>query len=136
MRRLFLVAVGLLAQPALADDAGTPPPSPLTASLVCDQPAAAGRLRCDAEVRTRAGTLRWADVEVVGVPAFIAPLRGRTGPREATTTGDDLWRFSLGLVAKDRGEGDVAVRIRAVVCSGEVCTPWESVTQGHVKVGS
>jgi hypothetical protein len=113
-------------------DAGT---GILRATVVCDQPGAPGRLRCDVEARGK-GTLRWADVEIVLAPAFITPLRGRVGPREATTRENDLWRWSLGLVSRERGEGDVTARVRAVVCEGDVCTPEEVVAIGHVKVGS
>jgi hypothetical protein len=124
-----VVVVGTEAAPADAD------PVPLRASVICDHPAAPGRLRCDVEVRTRDAALRWADVEVVEVTEFIVPLRGRAGPREATTHEDDLWRWGLGLVARDRGEGDVAVRVRAVVCRGEECAPEETTARGHVIVG-
>jgi hypothetical protein len=129
-----IVVLGLLtAPPARADvDAG----APLRASVTCDQPAAPGRLRCDVEARGRQGTVNWADVQIVAAPPFITPLRGRAGPHEATTREPDLWRFSLGLVARDRGEGDVTFRVRAVLCDGDVCSPEEVVAAGHVKVGS
>jgi len=116
-------------------DAG-PEAGPLRASVVCDQPAAPGRLRCDVEARGKQGIVRWADVEIVRTPLFITPLRGRAGPREATTREADLWRWSLGLASRDRGEGDLMVRVRAVLCEGDVCTPEEVVASGHVKVGS
>jgi hypothetical protein len=129
---LFVVLPGA----ARADpDAGTNT-GMLRATVVCDQPAAPGRLRCDVEARGKQGTVRWADVEIVRAPAFITPLRGRVGPREATTRENDLWRWSLGLVSRERGEGDVTARVRAVVCEGEMCTPEEVVAIGHVKVGS
>jgi hypothetical protein len=119
-----------------ADPDAGPDTGRLRAKVVCDQPAAPGRLRCDVEARGRQGTLRWADVEIVRAPPFITPLRGRVGPREATTRENDLWRWSLGLVSRDRGEGDVTARVRAVMCEGDVCTPEEVVAIGHVKVGS
>jgi hypothetical protein len=109
--------------------------TPLHAGVACDHAAAAGRLRCDVELRARDAALRWADVEVVDVTEFIVPLRGRAGPREATTHEDDLWRWGLGLVARDRGEGDVTVRVRAVVCRREECDPEETIAHGHVIVG-
>jgi hypothetical protein len=92
-------------------------------------------VRCDVELRASDAALRWADVEIVDVAPFLAPLRGRAGLREATTHEDDLWRWGLGLVARDRGEGDVIVRVRAVACRGEDCVPEETVTRGHVIVG-
>ena len=107
----------------------------LRATLVCEPLAAPGRLRCDVEARGHAGALRWADVEVVRVPTFIVPLRGRAGPREAATREDDLWRWSLGLIARQRDAGDVAVRVRAVVCEGDACTPRVAFAIAHVKVG-
>jgi hypothetical protein len=110
-------------------------PTVLRATLVCDQPAAPGRLRCDVEARGHKGALRWADVEIVNVAGFIAPLRGRAGPREAATREEDLWRWSLGLVARDRGDGDVKVRVRAVVCEGEDCAPEVASAVAHVTVG-
>jgi hypothetical protein len=134
-RVALLSAFALASSGARADvDAGTFPGN-LRATVVCDQPAAPGRLRCDVEARGKQGTLRWADVEIVKAPGFIAPLRGRAGPRDATTRENDLWRWSLGLVSRERGEGDVTARVRAVVCEGEVCTPEEVVALGHVKVG-
>jgi hypothetical protein len=109
--------------------------TPLHASVTCDHAAAPGRLRCDVELRTRDAAIRWADVEVVEVTEFIVPLRGRAGPREATTHEDDLWRWGLGLVARDRGAGDVTVRVHAVVCHNEGCGPEETMARGLVIVG-
>jgi hypothetical protein len=123
------------AVPALGDDDVIADPQVLRATLVCDQPAAPGRLRCDVEARGHKGALRWADVEVTEVAGFIVPLRGRAGPREAATREDDLWRWSLGLVARDRGAGNVTVRVRAVVCSGELCSPEVAIAVAHIAVG-
>jgi hypothetical protein len=106
----------------------------LRATLVCEPIAAPGRLRCDVEARGHTGAIRWADVEVVQVAKFIVPLRGRAGPHEAATREDDFWRWSLGLVARARDAGDIAVRVRAVVCEGETCTPWVAFAVAHVTV--
>jgi hypothetical protein len=129
---LALVAVFLTAGTGARADADA---IPIRASVTCDHPAAAGRLRCDVELRAREAALLWADVQVVEVAEFIVPLRGRAGPRDATMHENDLWRWGLGLVARDRGEGDVAVRVRAVVCRGEACVPEETTARGHVIVG-
>ena len=127
---------GLASQAAAgADTEVLADPAVLRATLVCDQPAAPGRLRCDVEARGHRGAIRWADVEIVDVAGFIAPLRGRVGPREASTREDDLWRWSLGLVARDRGDGDVKVRVRAVVCDGGQCSPEVTAAAAHVTVG-
>jgi hypothetical protein len=109
--------------------------SEIRASITCDHPPAPGRLRCDVELRAREAAVRWADVEVVDVAEFVLPLRGRAGPREASTHEDDLWRWGLGLVARDHGEGDVTVRVRAVVCRSDECVPEETTARARVVVG-
>jgi hypothetical protein len=137
MRRHGL-ALALIATSAVAGGGGAradAEPTALRASVSCDHPPAPGRLRCDVELRATEAALRWADVEVVDVAEFIVPLRGRAGPREATTHEDDLWRWGLGLVARDHGEGDVTVRVRAVACRGQDCVPQETMARGHVIVG-
>ena len=129
--RALLVPLFLLPLHALhVADAGAP-----RATLQCERAAAPGRVRCDAELRTSHGTVRWADVEVVQTPDFLLPLKGRIGPRDAATRETDLWRWGLGLVARDRGEGDVVTRVRAVVCDGDRCEPEEATATGHVVVG-
>src|SRR5215472_10082269 len=64
----------------------------------CEHAAEPGRVRCDVELRPAHGAVRWADVQVVGAPAFVAPLRGRIGPHEATAHEESLWRWGFGLV--------------------------------------
>jgi hypothetical protein len=107
----------------------------LRATLQCERVAAPGRVRCDAELRTSRGTVRWADVEILETPDFLAPLKGRVGPRDAAMRENDLWRWGLGLVARDRGDGDVVTRVRAVVCDGDRCEPYEATARNHVTVG-
>jgi hypothetical protein len=120
----------LLSPPARADDASPP----LRAFLVCEPPPGPGRFRCDAEVRVPDGTIQWAEVLVVRTDDFILPLRGRLGPRDASTHEPDIFRWSLGLVAKGKGTGQVVVRLRAVVCHGQVCAPVESEVATGVTV--
>lgn len=120
--------------PAFADEI-VAAPDVLSATLTCEPLAAPGRLRCDVEARGHVGVLRWVDVEVVKVPKFIAPLRGRVGPREASTHEDSLWRWSLGLLVRERDAGDVTVRVRAVVCEGDTCTPQIALAVAHVAIG-
>ena len=107
----------------------------LQPSVICEAPAAAGRFRCDVELRTRQGTLAWADVEVIKTADFILPLRGRVGPRDASTHEADIYRWSLGFVARDRGAGDVSFRVRGVVCHGERCLAQSTEIKGSVLVG-
>lgn len=133
--RLALGVAGLVSlvtsgPSARADDAATP----LRTTIACEAPPAPGRFRCDVEVRVASGTLSWADVVVVRTDDFILPLRGRLGPRDASTRDADIARWSLGFVAKGRGVGDVTVRVRAVVCHGEACEPVVAEVAGRVVV--
>lgn len=106
-------------QPAAADEEPK-----LRGSLVCEKASGAGRVRCDAEARIEEGaTIRWGDVEVLSSPPFASPLRGRIAPIDATVRGDDGWRWGFALVARERGAGEVEVRIRVVVCTKGVCRP-------------
>jgi hypothetical protein len=128
---LALALVLLPTSTAGADDA----PSPLQASIICEAPPTPGRFRCDVEVRAPGGKLSWGDVVVTKVDDFILPLRGRLGPHDAATHDEDLYRWSLGFVAKTRGVGDVTIRVRAVVCRGTECNPVETQVLGRVAVG-
>ncbi len=134
---LALAPAGLLVAGAVtpANASATPDAGALRATLQCERAAVPGRVRCDAELRTSRGTVRWADVEILETPEFLAPLRGRVGPREAATRETDLWRWGLGMVARDKGEGDVVTRVRAVVCDGDRCAPEEVTVRAHVVVG-
>jgi len=84
----------------------------------CDHASEPGRVRCGIELKPPSGErLVWADVVVVKVPSFTAPLRGRVGPLEATAKDPAGYRFALALVARATGRGELALRVRAVVCS-------------------
>jgi hypothetical protein len=87
-------------------------------------------------VRVGAERIAWAEVAVVRTDDLILPLRARMGPRDATTHDADIERWSLGFVARDRGAGDVTLRVRAVVCRAEACEPVETQVVGHVVVGA
>ncbi len=128
-RVLTLIVAAMLVPHAV----GAEPPR-LRASIVCESPASPGRFRCDVEVRAREDRIAWADVVVASTDDFILPLRGRLGPRDASTRDVDIDRWSLGFVAKARGGGDVTVRVRAVVCAA-TCEPVVLVEKGHVVVG-
>ena len=135
LRRTFIALLVAVASLAARDVRADPPVTPLRASIVCETPAAPGRFRCDVEVRVSSGTLSWADVMVTKTDDFILPLRGRLGSRDASTRDADIYRWSLGFVARERSAGDVTVRARAVVCHGQVCDPVETDLVGHVVVG-
>lgn len=127
---LSLLAASVLSTTSRADAPGVP----MRASIVCEVPPAPGRFRCDVELRASEGRLSWADVEVTFADDFILPLRGRLGPRDASTHDADIFRWSLGFVAKSRGAGKVTVRVHAVLCRGPSCEPVESEVSGRVVV--
>ncbi len=131
------LALGLslaVAQRAHADaPVVDPPPS---VKMTCERIAQPGRVRCEVEARVAAGTvIRWGDVEIVTVPAFVTPLRGRIGPREATTREDDAWKWALALAARERGAGDVQARVRLVTCVAAKCASRQIAVTGRVQVG-
>jgi hypothetical protein len=132
-QRGLVVAAALAVLPASA--AADPPSSELRASTNCEKPSGPGRFRCDVEVRVADGELQWADVEVVATADFILPLRGRLGPRDAASHERDIFRWSLGFVARTKGAGDVTARVRGVVCHGESCVPASVEVTSKVVVG-
>jgi hypothetical protein len=117
------LAALFLAGRASAD--GAPPAA--VATLQCDHPTEPGRVRCAVEARARAGlTIQWGDVAIARAPEFAAPLKGRVGPRDATTKDDAVWRWTFALVAKSRGRGELRARVHLVVCEGDAgdrCAP-------------
>jgi hypothetical protein len=107
----------------------------VTATATCEKLDAPGRLRCDVEVRAPGGReLRWSDVEVKSAAPFLLPLKGRIAPSDATTKDRDVWRFAFALVAREKGEGDVSLRARAVTCVDKRCAPSQADVVAHVVV--
>jgi hypothetical protein len=108
----------------------------LTALAICPPADAPGRVKCTAEIRVDGGArIAWADVVITSAPSFVTPLRGRMPPSDATETHDDLWKFAFAIVAKQRGHGELVLRVRAVVCSGDACHPEEKEVRTVVSVG-
>jgi hypothetical protein len=131
---VVVTLAALLAGRARADDAGAPPA--MRATMTCEHVDAPGRVRCDVEARVAAGeSIEWGDVVIAKTPAFVGALRGRIGPHDATTHEAEVWRWALGLVAREKGTGEVEGRVRLVVCRGEVCAPREVPVTGRVVVG-
>ncbi len=131
-----IVGAALALAIATRAHADTPPDAPPAVKMTCERIAQPGRVRCEVEARVAAGTvIRWGDVEIVGVPAFVTPLRGRIGPREATTREDDAWKWALALAAKERGTGDVQARVRLVTCAAGKCAPRQVAVTARVQVG-
>jgi hypothetical protein len=107
-----------------------------SATMTCERIAQPGRVRCDVEARASAGaSIRWGDVQVVAVPSFAAALRGRMSPREASAHEDGAWAWPFALVARERGAGDVRVRVRLLECRGATCVAREIESVAPVKVG-
>jgi hypothetical protein len=102
----------------------------------CERAVAPGRVRCDVDASVGNGAaLKWGDVIVVRAPDFVVPLKGRIGPSDATAHGDDAWRWSFAVVARQKGEGDLALRVRLVVCEGTTCAPQAIDATARVAVG-
>jgi hypothetical protein len=109
---------------------------PVRATVDCPKIAAPGRVRCEISASVDAARqIQWADVEVVRAPSFVVPLKGRIGPADVTAKDASGWRWSFALVAREVGEGDVGLRVRAVVCEGGRCLPHEVDVAAHVVVG-
>jgi len=132
-RAALVVVMGAIAVPSSVRASGSD--APIRTSILCEAPPGPGRFRCDVEVRATEGQLSWADVEVARVDDFILPLRGRLGPRDASAHDPDIYRWSLGFVARDRGAGAITVRVRAVLCHDDACAPVQREVSGRVVVG-
>ena len=136
---LVAFALALLCAPTLGHAEDAPG---VRATIECARAAEPGRVRCEVEARpVSGGVLRWGDVEIIETPAFVSPLRGRTGPREATSKDPGSWRWALALVAKKAVVGAVRARVRVVQClpatapEEERCTPHIVLATTSVAVG-
>ncbi len=119
MKRIGLLVLSLLAVSQLA---AAEAPS-FDASMKCAAAAGPGRVHCDAEVHPPPGArISWADLVIVESPTYVAPLKARIPPSDATESRDDTWRWAFAVVAKSRGKGDLKARTRVVICRGDECT--------------
>ena len=107
-------------------------------SMQCDRAGEPGRVRCSVEVRATEGLgISWVQVEIVGVPEFVVPLRGRLGPSEAASKEPSRWRFPLALASRRLGRGEVTARIRTVECNADKrCVTREAQVKTEMVVGS
>jgi hypothetical protein len=128
----FAVALPLALLPAYAsEEAGTP-----DVVVTCGRVDAPGRVRCEVEANVGAGeSIAWGDVVLLATPPFASALRGRIGPRDATTRDANRWRWAFALVARGTGSGDLSLRVRLVVCRGRTCSARELSAVGKVTVG-
>jgi hypothetical protein len=106
----------------------------------CEHRAAKGRVLCDVEIEVPSGRIAWADVVVLSVPPFAAPLRSRVSGADARTRTDRRVRIPVAFVATALGRGAVSVRGRAVVCTpgerGESCNPRSGIATAELLVGT
>jgi hypothetical protein len=113
--------------------------SSLSAQVICPPAASPGRIVCGLSARAASGKLVWADALVVRAPAFARPLRSRV-VAELSADHPNLASAKLALVATELGQGELELRVRAVVCregpNGEACAPEVAVAVGAVSVGS
>jgi hypothetical protein len=104
--------------------------------MTCDRADAPGRVRCEVEARVGPDeSIAWGDVVIVDTPPFVAALRGRIGPDDATAREAHTWRWALALAIKQRGSGTVEARVRLVACRGDRCAPRILPVKGLVVAG-
>jgi hypothetical protein len=134
VRKLFIALACMTTLGRIAraqEDAGT-----MRAEMRCERVDAPGRVRCEVDARVAPGeSIAAGDVVIVRTPPFVTALRGRIGPHDATTREADIWRWALGLAAREKGIGIVEARVRLVVCRGATCAPREAPIAARVVVG-
>jgi hypothetical protein len=106
----------------------------LSVKLECERLLAPGRLRCTVETASTAA-IQWADLQIVETPAFLQPLRGRLALSEGEVRQPQGIRWQFAAVAKSAAEGDMTVRVRALVCNADQCLPETALATAHVVVG-
>jgi hypothetical protein len=135
-RRLAALVVGATLVSLSAESA----PPPLEVSASCEHRPAKGRVLCDVEVEVAGGRIAWADVVVVAVPAFAAPLRSRVALADARTRTERRVRIPVAFIATGQGHGAVSLRGRAVVCTGAVgsesCSTRSATATAELLVGT
>ena len=110
--------------------------APVEVALRCPASHGTGRVRCTVDATAREGrTISWADVVILSSPPFATPLRGRLAPEDAIDQTRERWRWEFALAARTRGRGDVTVRVRAVTCVQNACTPWHQDVTTPLVVG-
>jgi hypothetical protein len=112
-----------------------------SASASCESLTVPGRLRCTLEARIAADAasrIDWIDVQLVSVPAFVLPLRGRLAASEAEVREPQLYRWTMAVAAKGVGQADLLFRFRAVVCPStpkSQCFPVAREQKASIRVG-
>lgn len=121
---------------ARADDASAT--GATRVAMTCERVLTPGRVHCEVEARVEPGeSIAWGDVVLLQVPPFATALRGRIGPHDASVREPALWRWSFAVVARAKGTGELAARVRVVVCTGpeRTCGTREVEVAGEVEVG-
>jgi hypothetical protein len=134
-RALSVGALGALVF-AVSPSVGAEGPR-LRVRVECTPAAGPGRILCQLNASTASGKLVWVDALVVQAPPFARPLRSRIVAQVGT---DPVTTASakLALVASEQGQGELALRVRAVVCqeepSGEACVPEQVLASAKITV--
>ena len=125
-RSAYVLALACAASVAGEARADAPAENDLKASMQCDRASEPGRVRCTVEARIEGGrTLAWADVELLSLPDFASPLKGRIGPQDALARDATSTKWALALVAKRAGQGEARARVRVVACEAARAGPAE-----------
>jgi hypothetical protein len=107
----------------------------LSVKVECERLLAPGRLRCTVDA-TSTTSMQWADLQIVETPDFLQPLRGRLALSEGEMRSAQAVRWQFAAVAKSAAEGELTVRVRALVCpSADQCVPETALATAHVVVG-
>lgn len=117
---------------------GAEPEARVDASMSCERAVEPGRIRCAVDARISKGAIAWGDVQLVDVPSFLTPLKGRISAADATTREPMAYRWALALVARQAGQGRVHGRVRLVVCEDAAhtrCVTSLSEVTAQVSVG-
>jgi hypothetical protein len=123
-------------RPTQAQDDAAAPAAPPAVTMTCDRADAPGRVLCGVEARVGPEeSIAWGDVVLVDTPPFVAALRGRIGPDDATAREAHYWRWALALAIRRRGSGSVDARVRLVVCRADRCAPRVLPVKGVVVAG-
>jgi hypothetical protein len=135
MKRAWILGAAVAASVVSIDARAEP--AKATVTLQCDRATEPGRVKCGVEAKSAAGDqIRWGDVEILQMPDFAQPLRGRIGPRDASARDESVWRWTFAAIAKRAGSGAVVARVRLVVCTdGDRCAPQVVETQAVLQVG-
>jgi hypothetical protein len=71
-------------------------------------------------------SVKWAEAELVSVPAFVRPLKSKATYRDNQVKRPPIY---LALTPAGRGKGELGVMVRVVVCGGDAPEPCAHVSR-------